>query len=117
MGRALADAEATRMLEDLADGQVRQQSHGEHDPQDDLMGQGASAGIDPSGVLECLSNGVGWDNLIQSRQSIEHPPRRIGRQRALSWLHPRHSLLGALLVGNPKVTGGCDLRLFQRPWG
>ena len=117
MRRRFTDAEAAGVLEDLPDGQLGQQSHGEHHPKDDLMGQGTFAGIDSSGGLKRLSNGLGWDNLFQSRQSIKHPPRRIGRQRALSSLHLGHSLLGVLESGKPKVTGGCDLRLFQRYWG
>ena len=59
MGRRFADTKATGMLEDLADGQVGQQSHGEHHPKDDLMGQGAAAGVDPPGVRQRLSDGGG----------------------------------------------------------
>jgi hypothetical protein len=113
MRRWFADAKSTSVLEDLSNGQLGEDSHGEHHRKDDSVGQGAFSGIDPSGGLKCLLDRFGWDNLFQSRQSIEDPPRLIGRQGALDSVHQRHSLLGALLVGKPKVTGGCDVRLFQ----
>ena len=55
-------------------------------------------------------------SLFQSRQPIQDPARVIGRQRALSLWHLSHGLLVASVLGKPKVTGGCDLRLFQRYW-
>ena len=115
--RLLAFAEPPGGLEDLSDRQIGQQPHGQHHPQDDLVRQPTAARIDPAGGRERLLNVLGADHLFESRQSIQNPARVIGRQRAMSLWHASHSLLGALLVGKPKVTGGCDLRLFQRYWG
>jgi hypothetical protein len=114
MGRLLALAEPPGVFEDLSDRQVGQHSHRQHHPHDDLVSQLAAARIDPARGLERLPDGRGRDNLFESRQSIQDPARVIGRQRAMSLWHASHSLLGALWVVNPKVTGGCDLRLFQR---
>ena len=113
----LAEAKPACVLEDLADRQFGQDSHGQHHPADDFVGQHTTALIGSAGVRKHLANGLGRDNLFQSRQSIQEPARRIGRQRALSWLHRSHSLLGTLLVPKPKITRGRDLRLFQRYWG
>ncbi len=112
----LAEAKPACVLEDLADRQLGQDSHGQHHPADDFVGQHTTALIGSAGVRKHLANGLGRDNLFQSRQSIQEPARRIGRQRALSWLHRSHSLLGTLLVPKPKITRGRDLRLFQRYW-
>ena len=107
----LAEAKPACVLEDLADRQLGQDSHGQHHPADDFVGQHTTALIGSAGVRKHLANGLGRDNLFQSRQSIQEPARRIGRQRALSWLHRSHSLLGTLLVPKPKITRGRDLRL------
>ena len=64
--------------------------------QDDLVGQRAASRIDPAGGLEGLADGLGRDNLFQSRQSIQDPARVIGRQRAMSLWHASHGLLVAL---------------------
>ena len=114
--RLLAFAEPPGGLEDLSDRQIGQQPHGQHHPQDDLVRQPTAARIDPASGRERLLNVLGADHLFESRQSIQNPARVVGRQRAMSLWHASHSLLGALLVGKPKVTGGCDLRLFQRYW-
>jgi hypothetical protein len=114
MGSLLTEAEPACVLEDLADWQVVQQSHGQDHPANDFVGQCAPSLIGFPGGRKGLANGLRRDNVFQSRQSVQNPARRIGRQRALSGLHRRHSLLGALLVGKHKVTGGRDLRLFQR---
>jgi hypothetical protein len=42
-----------------------------------------------------LANGLGRENLLQSRQAIQDPARAIGRQRALSAWHA--SLLGIVV--------------------
>ncbi len=116
MGRLFAWAQPPGVFEDLTDRQVGQQAHRQHHPQDDLVSQRTASRIDLSGGRERLLNVVGADHLFESHQSIQNPARVIGRQRALSLGHASHSLLGALWVGKPKVTGGCDLRLFQRYW-
>ena len=112
-----AVAKSTSVLEDLANGQVGEEPHGKHHPKDNFVGQFAASLIASSSGLKGLANGLGWDNLFESRQSIQDPPRFIGRQRTLSLMHASHSLLVASFVGKPKVTRGCDLRLFQRYWG
>ena len=61
-----------------------------------------------------VSHVVGADNLFESRQAIPDPARVIGRQNALSSWHASHGLLVASVLSKPKVTGGCDLRLFER---
>ena len=113
MWRLLALAEPPGGLEDLSDRQIGQQPHRQHHPQDDLVRQPAAACIDPARGCERLLNVLGSDHLFESRQSIEDPARVIGRQRAMSWWHASHRLLGALLVGKPKVTGGYDLHYFN----
>ena len=117
MGRRLAEAESACVLEDLADRQLGQQPHGQHHPADDLVGQRATSLIGSAGGLKGLANRLGWDNLFESRQAIEDPARVIGRQGAMSLWHASHSLLVAGVLSKPKLTGGCDLRLFQRYWG
>ena len=102
------------MLEDLADRQVGQQPHREHHPEDDLVGQDAIARVDPPGRRQRLSDVVGADNLFESRQAIQDPARLIGRERALSSWHASRGLLVASVLSKPKVTGGCDLRPFER---
>src|SRR5262249_18805952 len=110
----LADAEPARVLEDLADRQLGQDSHGQHHPADDLVGQGATSWIGSARGRQSLANGLGRDELFESRQPIQNPARLIGRQGALSVWHASHGLLVAWVLRNPKVTGGCDLRLFRR---
>jgi len=114
MGVFLAEAEPACVLEDLADRQLGQQSHGQDHPADDFVGEFAASLIGSSGGRKGLANGLGRDNLFQSRQSIQDPARLIGRQRALSLWHLSHDLLVASVLSKPKITGGCDLRLFQR---
>ena len=69
----------------------------------------------PSGY-EGLANSLRRDSLFESRQSIQDPARLIGRQRALSLWHASHCLLAIWVLSKPKITGGRDLRLFQRYW-
>ena len=114
MGRLLALAQPPGVFEDLSDRQIGQQPHRQYHPQNDLVSQPTASRIDPASGRERLLNVRGADNLFQSRQAIQNPARVIGRQRAMSLWHASHSLLGALLVRKPKVTEGCDLRLFQR---
>ena len=116
MGRLLALAQPPGVFEDLSDRQIGQQPHRQYHPQNDLVSQPTASRIDPASGRERLLNVRGADNLFQSRQAIQNPARVIGRQRAMSLWHASHSLLGALLVRKPKVTEGCDLRLFQRYW-
>jgi len=104
------------VLEDPADRQVGQQAHREHHPEGDLVGQDAIARVDPAGRRQRLSEAVGADNLFEPRQAIQDPARVIGRQRALSSWHASRSLLVASVLSKPKVTGGCDLRPFERYW-
>ena len=117
MGRLLAEAESAGVLEDLADRQLGQQPHRQDHPADDLVGQFATSLIGSAGRLKGLANRLGWDHLFESRQAIQDPARVIGRQRAMSVWHASHGLLVAWVLSKPKVTGGCDLRLFQRYWG
>ena len=116
MGRLFTLAQPPGMFEDLADRQVGEQPHGEHDPENDFMGQRTATGIDAAGGVERLLNVLGADNLFESRQSIQNPARFIGRQRTSSLMHASRSLLVASVFSKPKVTRGCDLRLFQRYW-
>src|SRR5271157_1727601 len=116
MGGLLAEAEPACVLEDLANRQLGQQSHDQDNPADDFVGEFATSLIDAAGGREGLANGLGRDNLFQSRQSIQDPARLIGRQRALSLWHASHGLLATWVLSKPKIAGGCDLRLFQRYW-
>ena len=104
------------MFEDLSDRQVGQQPHGQHHPQDDLVGQTTASRIDAASGRKRLLNVLGADNLFQSRQSVHDPACFISRQRTSSLMHASRSLLVALVLDKPKVTRGCDLRLFQRYW-
>ena len=97
MGTLLADSEPACMLEDLADRQVGQQPHGQDHPANDLVGQCATSLIGFTGGREDLANGLGRDNLFQSRQAIQDPARRIGRQCALS---VRHRVIASVLLGS-----------------
>ena len=110
----LADAESPRVLEDLADRQLGQQPHGQDHPANDFVRQCAASRIRLAGDLKGLANGLGRDNLFESRQTIQDPARVVGRERAMSLWHASRSLLVAGVVNKPKLTGGCDLRLFQR---
>ena len=114
MGRLFTLAQPPGMFEDLANRQFGEQPHGEHHPENDFMSQRTLTGVDPSRGVECLLDELGADNLFQSRQSIQNPARFIDRKRTSSLLHASHSLHIALVVSKPKVTGGWDLRLFQR---
>ena len=117
MRRLLALAEPPGGLEDLSDRQLGQQAHRQHHPADNLVGQLATSLIGSAGGLKGLANRLGWDNLFEPRQSIQDPAGVIGRQRAMSLWHASHGLLVAWVLSKPKVTGGCDLRLFQRYCG
>ena len=112
--RLFTGAEPPGVLEDLADRQVGQQPHREHYPEGDLVRQHAIARVDPSGRRQRLSDGFRTDNLFEARQSIQDPARLIGRERALSSWHASRGLLVASVLSKPKVTGGCDLRPFER---
>jgi hypothetical protein len=92
------------MFEYLTDWQVREQPHGEHDPQDDLVGQQTLSRIDTASGSQRLSNVLGPDNLFQTRQSIQDPACVISRQRTSSLMHASHSLHVALVQSKPKVT-------------
>src|SRR5208283_5880568 len=78
------------MFENLANRQVREQPHGEHDPENDFMSQRTLAGVDPAGGVEGLLNVLGADNLFQSRQPIHNLASVIGRQRTSSLMHESH---------------------------
>jgi len=116
MGRLFIFAQPSGLFEDLANRQVGEQAHGEYDPKDDFISQHTLAGVDPTGGVERLLKILGADNLFQSRQSIQNPARVIGRKRTLSLMHASPSLHVASVLSKPKVTGGWDLRLFQRYW-
>jgi hypothetical protein len=73
--------------------------------------------VEPSGRRRRVANVFGADHLFESRQAIPDPARVIGRRRALSSWHASHGLLVARVQSKPKVTGGHDLRLFERDWG
>jgi hypothetical protein len=91
------------VLEDSADRQLGQQSHGQDHPADDFVGEFAASLIGSAGSHKGLANGLGRDNLFQSRQSIQDPARLIGRQRALSFWHASHSLLAAWVLNKPRA--------------
>ena len=61
MGRLFTLAQPPGMFEDLANRQVGEQPHGEHDPEDDFMGQRTLAGVDPASgrrvLAECPRGG------------------------------------------------------------
>ncbi len=101
------------MLEDLADRQLGQQPHGQDHPANDFVRQCAASRIRLAGDLKGLANGLGRDNLFESRQTIQDPARVVGRERAMSLWHASRSLLVAGVVNKPKLTGGCDLPYFN----
>jgi len=93
--RLLAGAEPSGMLEDLADRQVRQEPHREHDPEDDLGGQDAIARGHAPGRRQRLVGGSSGRIICSSpanRSKIRpassagsvHRPR--GMRVAASWL-------------------------------
>jgi hypothetical protein len=43
------------------------------------MGEHATPLLLQAGVVESLADGVGGDNLFESRQSIQDPARLVGR--------------------------------------
>jgi len=104
MRRLFPLAQPPGMLEDLANRQVREQPHGEHDPEDGFMSQRTLAGVDPAGGVECLLNVLGADNLFQSRQPIQNAAGFIGRQRTSSLMHASQSLHVTWVQEKPKVT-------------
>ena len=112
----LSPNRSRRVLKDLADRQLGQQSHGQNHPADDFVCKFAASLIGSSSSRKGLANGLGRDSLLQSRQSIQDLARLIGRQRALSLWHASHCLLAIWVLSKPKITGGRDLRLFQRYW-
>ena len=98
----LPDAKRPGQFEDLADGDVGEQSHRENQPKHDFMSQGARSRIDSPGGRKRLPNVLGTDNVLKSRQSIENPTRLIGGQRAKSVRHASRSLLVTSVVDNPR---------------
>jgi hypothetical protein len=81
MRNLLAFAETSRMHEDLANWQVRQQPHGKSHPEDNLVGQFASSLIDPASGVKGLANGLGWNNLFESSQLVQSPTSFTSRER------------------------------------
>ena len=55
----LAEAKPACVLEDLANRQLGQNSHGQHHPADDFVGQHTTALIGSAGVRKHLANGLG----------------------------------------------------------
>ena len=100
----------------MAQGQTDLGILGQDHPADDFVGQFATTLLGSAGGRKGLANGLRGDNLFQSCQSVQDPARLIGRQRALSLWHASLGLLVAWVLSKPKVTGGRDLRLFQRYW-
>ncbi len=92
MGRLFTLAQPPGMFEDLANRQIGEQPHGEHDPENDFMSQRTLTGVDPSRGVECLLDVLGVDNLFQARKSIQNPARFIDRKRTSSLMHASHSL-------------------------
>ncbi len=82
MRRGLAEAEPSGELEDLTDGHVGEQAHGQDDPADDLMSQSAASRVDASGGRESLSDVLGPDNVLESGQAIQDAAELIGPQGA-----------------------------------
>ena len=81
------------MLEDLADWQVSQHPHGQDHPEDDFVGQYTGSLIDSTSDAKGLENGLAWDKLFESRQSVTHPACFVSRQRTSSLMHASRSLL------------------------
>ena len=104
IGRLFTLPQPPGMFEDLADRQVCEQPHGEHDPQDDLVGQQTLSRIDTASGHQRLLNVLGPDNLFQTRQSIQNPACVISRQRTSSLMHVNHSLHVTWVQSKPKVT-------------
>jgi hypothetical protein len=90
------------------------QSPCQHHPADNFMGESAASLIGSAGGRKSLANGLGRNNLFQSRQAVQDPARLVGRQPALSLWHASHGLLAAWVLSKPKEAGGRDLCLFQR---
>ena len=117
MGRLFTHTQPPSLFEDLANRQVGEQAHGDHNPKDDIMSQRTLTRIDPPGGVECLMDMLGMDNLFQARQSVQNPVCVLDRKRTSSLMHASHSLLVTSVLSKPKVTRGCGLRLFQRYCG
>jgi hypothetical protein len=66
------------------------------------MSQFARALIDSAGDAKGLANGLAWDKLFESRQSVKHPACSIGRQRTSSLMHASRSLLVTTVLDKPK---------------
>src|SRR5207253_822208 len=119
--------EAAGGLEDLADGHLGEDAHGQDQPAGDLEGQGAAAAVQAAGVAEHLQKLAWGDNLLQEEQAVEDALALTQRQGALplcpGFLHPcccllrflllglHRGLLGDLVLSKPKLPRGCDLRL------
>src|SRR5208282_3317585 len=108
--------EPTAILEDLPDGQIGKQTHGQHDPKDHLACQAAAAAIETAGVQEGLSNILWTDNLLKQEQAVQHMPSFPSRQQTQIGIHPRHSLPDFLVLVKLKLSGGCDLCFVKRYW-
>src|SRR5437868_1783741 len=61
----LVGVEAAAVLEDLTQGQLGEDAHGQDHPTGDLESHGAAAGVEASGVLEDLQDLAPGDNLLQ----------------------------------------------------
>jgi hypothetical protein len=89
--------------EHLSQGQIGQQSHSQHDPQHDPVGQQAVRSIRGSaGVAECLFDLLGLDKLAEPGESFQvHRTQFLwGLLTSLSW-HD-HSPSGVWCVVTPK---------------
>jgi hypothetical protein len=107
-----------RAFEDLADGQVGQQAHGQDEVKHDIVGQDAIGGVQAAGRVEGLAELLRGDNLIEARQAIKYPACVIRGQRPQSVACHCHSLPAILVLLNKhKIAGGCDLWRSERYCG
>ena len=125
MGRVFVGVETSNGLENLADGQVGQNAHGQHHPASDLKGQHAASSVKVASDFEDLQYFVLGDNLFEKEQFVEYPASLPFGQGALTMLRLRGPLPGLLrlraisthrgfpgseVLSKPKLPGGRDLR-------
>ncbi len=80
MGGRLAAVQPPRGLEDLADGEVGENSHGEDDPEHELSSKDTGALAASSGAgAESLLDVIGIDNLLERGEAIHDPTMLVRR--------------------------------------
>src|SRR5262249_10835212 len=108
-------------LEDLADGQLGEDTHGQDQPAADLEGQGATPRVEAAGVAEGLQHLPSGDNLFQKQQPVEHSAGLPGWQGAFPLLtlllRLHRGLLGLGSSANPRLREAATYGYRQRYWG